>query len=206
MSIREAFDDFATLLAKRRASTRESVRALEDARSISDGDATDKGRLLEQASALVQVVLRDLDVAEEEMVVQNEALFDAQVEMAEAGARFKRMFDLAPACFLVSDPLGKILDANEASAALFNRDRNYLIGKPIAAFIDPDDRRAFRTALERTRASTSVEEWPVAILLTRHHAVEVLVAVRAVRDHHGKVESLYWILRDESARRSDDLL
>jgi two-component system phosphate regulon sensor histidine kinase PhoR len=45
------------------------------------------------------------------------------------------------------DEYGRIVDANAAAAHFLARRRQYLVGKPFAAFVDLADRRAFRSAI-----------------------------------------------------------
>ena len=48
---------------------------------------------------------------------------------------------------MVTDEVGKILDANNAAAALFGKLPMHVVGKPLPIFVTADDRREFRRAL-----------------------------------------------------------
>ena len=62
-------------------------------------------------------------------------------------AIFAEMLDEARDGLLELDANGTIVTANEAAANLLGRDRIHLLGKPFAAFVALDRRRAFRQAL-----------------------------------------------------------
>jgi PAS domain S-box-containing protein len=208
MSERQTFDAFADALQQRRQLVESSARTLATRASVS-GDAdggTAAPALWVEASALVEETLRSLTAAEAMLHAQNEALFDARLEMDEQGRRYQQLFEFAPAGYLVTDAAGRIRDINQAGAALLDRPRNALVGKSLTLFVAERERPAFRAALARLLRSRDVEEWAMRMTPARGAEVEVAATVRAVWDARGKVQALYWLLRDESARHPDDLL
>ena len=208
MSERQTFDAFANALQQRRRLAESSALSLAT-RARTSGDARGETMALDlwtEASALVEETLRSLSAAEAMLHVQNEALFDARIEMDEQGRRYRQLFEFAPAGYLVTDPAGRILEINQAGAGLLNRPPNYLVGKSLAVFVAERERGAFRAAVARLHGARDVEEWPMWMTPAGGPEVEVAASVRAVRDARGAVQALYWLLRDESARHPDDLL
>src|SRR6266545_1236093 len=96
---------------------------------------------LSSAARYLRLVEAELDVAKAE----NEA---------ERG-RYRDLFHFAPDGYMVTDPFGKITEANRAAAKILHVELRFLLRKPITVFIHADDRqRLFRrfTALRRDEA------------------------------------------------------
>lgn len=65
--------------------------------------------------------LFELEVLLEELLLQFEALYDAQGMLEESSAKVTEFFDLAPIPYFVLDQYGVILRANVAAARLLGR-------------------------------------------------------------------------------------
>src|SRR6266542_3311209 len=86
---------------------------------------------LSSAARYLRLVEAELDVARAE----NEA---------ERG-RYRDLFHFAPDGYMVTDPFGKVTEANRAAAKMLHVELRFLLRKPITVFIDGDDRqRLFR--------------------------------------------------------------
>jgi PAS domain S-box-containing protein len=59
--------------------------------------------------------------------------------------RFRSLFEAAPSALLVTDRNLKITEANAAAETLFDVPLRFLIGKPLPTFVEPQERRAFRS-------------------------------------------------------------
>ena len=57
--------------------------------------------------------------------------------------RYHQLFELTPYCYLVTDKLGIIKNANQTASTLLSIEKQYLIGKPIIVFIAPKYRQQF---------------------------------------------------------------
>ncbi|HMK63361.1 MAG TPA: PAS domain-containing sensor histidine kinase [Acidimicrobiales bacterium] len=109
----------------------------------------DPGRAVD----LVPEALESLSVSLEELAVTSEEL-EHQADELEATAmaanverrRYEELFDLAPDGYLVTDPLGRILEANQAAADLLGRPASGLLGRRMTGFLatSRDLGRAFR--------------------------------------------------------------
>ena len=96
-------------------------------------------------------VLEALEQAIEEIVVATETVQEQSDDLAgrqdalrAEADRFRRLFDLAPAGYIVTGIDGVVQYANAAASALLGRDSDALIGKPIAALLAMADRFAAR--------------------------------------------------------------
>jgi len=174
------------------------------------GDARDDQMgavLFAEAVALADATIEELSDAEAELVQQNEALFEAQLQLDETSRHYRSLFELAPAAYVVTTEDGVIREINETGSALLGRPRNFAAGKPLALFVAAgEERAAFRTALARLRGARDVQVWRMRLAPSTRPAADVIVSVRRVRDARGKRAWLYWLLRDETDRADDDLL
>ena len=67
------------------------------------------------------------------------------------------MFDCAPDGLLVTSSGGRIREANRFAARLLRVPRRDLLGRELALFVSPPQRRFFRSKLSRLRAGRSPE-------------------------------------------------
>jgi PAS domain S-box-containing protein len=150
----------------------------------------------------LDVAMEQLRVAQAELMAQNEELAAARDALDREHRRYQDLFDSAPDGYLVTDPLGKVLDANFAAASMLNLAVDQLTRKPLATYVAAEDKRAFRAGLlcvvngERERG-----EWTLRLQPRRRPAFEADVSVAPVRDHLGRVTTLRWMIRDVSERR-----
>ena len=165
-------------------------RARRFRRQAGDADLADT---LVGALDELDVTLEELRVAEEEVRTQQEAL-DAGRDLAEAEReRYQALFLLAPAAYLVTDPAGLIREANLRAVALLGVERRLVAGKPLALFVDIDDRSRFRDRLARI-AGEDMAEWRVRLRPRGGDPLPVAVSVAVGRDPAGSVRELRWLL------------
>jgi nitrogen fixation/metabolism regulation signal transduction histidine kinase len=134
----------------------------------------------------LQTALEELRVTEEELRTQNEELAAAREELDAQRRRYRALFEFAPDAYLVTDPTGKILEANRAAAALFHVRAQYLVGKPLLVFVHEEDRREFRERLGQPFYAA--------------------VTVGAERGAGGSVLGLRWLVRDVTAQKQAERL
>ena len=230
MESRESFEQFADALGGRRRRAQAMVRSLKRMAASADGGAsvdTDSDApafdglsaatratppsrpavVFDDAATLAEEAIEDLGDAELVLWQQNEALFEAQVQLDERSRHYQTLFELAPAAYVVTNGAGVILELNELASTLLHRPRNFAVGKPLALFVEAGAERAsFKRALDRLRTTDETQVWPVRLSPGGRGRVEVNVSVRAGRDDQGAATTLYWLLRDESALADADLL
>lgn len=148
-------------------------------------------------SAILVTSLEELKVAEEELVERTEALADLRDELEQRVRGAYQLFDLAPACLLVTDTYGTILDANRACQQLLKRDLASLERRPVARFIPIDDRRRFRDALGRVVANEGVNEWRLSLVRPTAGPLTVTATVCLVKGAGaGGQQRLFWSIRN----------
>jgi PAS domain S-box-containing protein len=126
---------------------------------------------------------------------------------SEEIADYRRLFDLAPDPYLVTDLTGRILEANDAAAALFAMPAAKLTGTPILQFIPPSGKRHAIERITALRMPGTVEEWEAQIVPERGDGVAVSIRVGGVATGPNTQRNLRWLLRDvtESNRNREAL-
>ena len=145
------------------------------------------------------LMLEELNVAEEEMRQQADELVMTRNEVEAERRRFVELFDEAPDAYLVTDEAGVVHEANNAAERMLQIDRGRLRGKPLAAMVDENFRRAFRLMLDLRCGAPEHIEFDTTIHPRGGTPIDVAVRIRR-RQGPGTPE-LRWILRDVTAQR-----
>jgi two-component system, cell cycle sensor histidine kinase and response regulator CckA len=74
-----------------------------------------------------------------ELEMQNEALRQSQLALAESRDRYRDLYEFAPVGYFTLDPEGKIDDVNLTAVSLLRKERKKLLQKPFVSLIDPVD-------------------------------------------------------------------
>jgi PAS domain-containing protein len=147
-------------------------------------------------SAILVSSLEELKVAEEELMERTEALADLRDDLEQRVRGARQLFDFAPACLVVTDTYGNILEANRAAQLLLKRDFSALERQPLARFIPADERRGFRDGLARITATEAVSDWRLQLIRPTDAPLMVSAAVHVARTAGAVSElRLFWSLR-----------
>ena len=121
-------------------SREELLSALEDAQADAERarSAAEQDRLM-----------HDLRVHQIELEMQNRELRKARSALEAASARYAELYDLAPVACVTLERDGCIREANLTATSLFGLERAELIGRPLSAFTDLEDRPALRNHVRR---------------------------------------------------------
>jgi PAS domain S-box-containing protein len=109
-------------------------------------------------------------------------------------AYFRKLFELAPAAYVVTDADLVIQDANSAAVRLLRRPLDHLAGKPLVQFIDTAEREVFRSMVAESLTAGKQLVQPLALQPVHGEEVEVLYSAVGVRDPQGKLTSVFWLL------------
>lgn len=88
----------------------------------------------------VKAVIHDLRVHQVELELQNEELRRAQEELQQVTSKYARLFDNAPAGYLIVDQSGRIIQANGTFGGLVGTDAGSLTGQSFFDLVTEDDR------------------------------------------------------------------
>ena len=162
---------------------------------------------LAEADEELNRALEELQVVDEELARQNRALELARQAMDVERRRYQDLFQFAPDGYLVTDLDGTVFEANRAAARLLGVPEQFLRGKPLAVFVAPEDRRAFRAELMHRLGETSrVEEMLVHLRPREGPAFRAALTVGVIADRDGAPSGLRWLVRDVSQRPAESSL
>jgi signal transduction histidine kinase len=163
-------------------------RRTEELRQLAAGAEGAPAELIEE----LELVLADAHRVRDQL----EASVRAEVKRSED------LFDLTPDAYIVSDGVGKIQEANDAVGALLGRNTG-LAGKLLAAYVHPDERRAFRRLLLRLSRGDAPEELELRLCAEPDRVVHI--AARAIAETSGDGDvRIRWLLRDVTPQRHRD--
>jgi PAS domain S-box-containing protein len=147
-------------------------------------------------------LLHELEVHQVELEMQNEELLRARLEVEEGLQRYTELFDFAPMGYVVLDPGGTIREANLEIGRMLGVERQDLLGRRFALFVDPGQRtnlaefigRVLGTGAEGV-ASAALE---VDLLRESDAALQVRLTASA---RSGATPAMLVALHDITARR-----
>ena len=179
--------------ARELRSARDRIAELQ--RRSGDGGRPGRG-LLPDALAELDVALEELSVTGEELRSQTDELTAARRALEAERQRYQELFESAPVAYLVTDPVGRVREANRAAAALLGVEQRFLTGKPLAAYVASGDRWAFRSTLSRLDRGEEerVADRPLRFRRRGGEVVGVAATVEAAPGPGGRA-TLRWVLR-----------
>jgi PAS domain S-box-containing protein len=125
---------------------------------------------------------------------------------AESSTYFARVFEDAPAAYIVTDPNMLIRDANKAAQRLLNRALAALRGKPIFSIVAKEERRAFHALTPELLDVQTVMTRPLRIQPARGETIDAFFSACTARNENGKPEAVFWIFMQPLESRNEDLL
>ncbi|OKH20601.1 Crp/Fnr family transcriptional regulator [Hydrococcus rivularis NIES-593] len=135
-----------------------------------------------------------LQVAVDELIAQTEKLAAIQMQLETERQNHKNLFDFLSEAHLVTDPRGKILQANQAAADLLKAELRFLLGKPLDIFFTPQERQTFPAKLSQVRQCDRAQKWRVDLQPRNGETMPVSLTVAPSRDASGKLIALNWNL------------
>mgnify|MGYP000030865930 CR=1 FL=1 len=149
----------------------------------------------------LQAVLEELQASEEEVRAQSEMLVEARHTIEAERQRYQELFEFAPDGYLVTDPTGRIQEANQAIAQLLKVSQAFMVGKPLAVFVEQGDRARFHLKLDELNQIDKIQNWEVRLRSQVCLPFDAALTVAAVRDSTGQLVHLRWSVRDITERK-----
>jgi PAS domain S-box-containing protein len=191
--------DTSDAFSRELRSARERIAELQRRAGVGPGPG---GGLLPEALAELDVALEELSVTGQELRSQTDELATTRAALEAQRQRYQELFESAPVAYLVTDPMGRIGEANRAAARLVGVDRRFLGGKPLAAYVASGDRWSFRTMVTRLQRGEDerVADRPLRLRRRGGEVVPVVATVAPVHDRQGELAGLRWLLRAPEAQ------
>ncbi len=139
---------------------------------------------------------RMLQLAAEELYLQNEELIRTRGLVESECQRYQNLFEFAPNAYLLTNIEGIIQEANCLATTLLNVPKHYLTGKPLINFVPLEERRRFRNELSEVSRSDSSRELLVKLQQRDGKFFHSALTVAAVRNQYKKPINLLWVLRE----------
>lgn len=162
-----------------------------------------KGRASTPRTTVVSYnrLVHDLQVHQEELEAQNQALREAQQLLEESRSRYAELYDLAPLGYVTLDGEGRIQEINLTGAAMLAIKRSRLIGLPFIRYVANEDKPVFREHLERCEAEN--ESRVTEMHLNRKGGSPLYVELHSVpiQDAAGKTKGCLTAMIDIAERK-----
>lgn len=142
-------------------------------------------------------LFEELDVANEELRTQHEALLASSVSAERDRAMYGKLFDAAPLPYLATDGDGAIRAANAAAAAILGVRVDRLVRKPLAVFIAAEQRAAFRATVRDLIATDGTTSLTLDLVCRDGVLRRVPCVVGATPPRRSQAGQLRWLLLDE---------
>ena len=147
-------------------------------------------------------IVQELRTAHEQLRRQETELRKSRQLLDAERERFRELFEVSPEGHVVTDVSGTVREANRRAAALLNIPMEYLLGKPLAVFIDAPEKHQFRLHIHRAHRHGAEEGWTTTIVPREGEKTRAFLSVSPVVDDRGSIVGLRWLIRDNSARRA----
>ena len=140
----------------------------------------------------VRKVLAELQVHQEELRAQNEAMRGAQASLEQSRQRYADLYDFAPIGYITLDAQGLIEEINLTATASVGLERSMVLGTPLLVYVVESDRQALLDHLRKCRTESSAL---VESELRLRHATGRLIPVRLSSRHedtrdHGRFRTV----------------
>jgi diguanylate cyclase (GGDEF)-like protein/PAS domain S-box-containing protein len=147
--------------------------------------------------------LKEFQVYQLELEMQNDALRNAQVELDAERARYFDLYDHAPMGYLTVREDGSILQANLTVAAMLGVVRDALVGQPIARFIFQEDQDIFHFLKNQLLKTGKLPLYELRMSKTGGSLFWVFMTATAVHDEDGET-TLRVVMNDITGRKAMD--
>ena len=139
----------------------------------------------------------ELANADEELRLQNAELSASREELERTNARYRDLFEGAPDGYIVTDPEGKILEANQAAARLLGCTTISLAQRQLSDLLPAIRIKGFC----RRRSTSSQSRWEGTVFPISGEPFWASMTAAASYDEDGIPVNLRWLIRDITDRK-----
>ncbi len=112
----------------------------------------------------VKRLLRELQVSQVEVKMQNEELRRVHEQLIESRDKYSSLYDAAPVGYFTLNKEGFVLEANLTAAILLGTTKTGLVHKPFSSFVSKDSYNAYYWHLERVFRSRSKQSCEIPLV------------------------------------------
>ncbi|MGI0494421.1 PAS domain-containing sensor histidine kinase [Alkalinema pantanalense CENA528] len=166
----------------------------------------------------VSIALEELETLAQKLRQHNQELIQARQSIEQERQRYQDLFNFAPDGYLVTDELGSIREANQATADLLQVYPEDLIDRSLIIFIHPADLAIYDRVIQQLRQVGQVRgcelrlchaaneycpqiENQVEEQVKKQVETWVELSVAVIHDRHGTGMTLRWLMRDITDRK-----
>ena len=146
-------------------------------------------------------LLHEIAVYQEELIVQNEALLQAQSELEHTRDRFVELYDFAPTSYITLDQDGVIRECNLTATNLFGTSKPALIGLPLVRFVVAPDRDHYVKFLRRCRSGKEMHVECELAIRAQNGRRDVQLLCRPHASGNRKVREFFTSIVDVTERK-----
>jgi PAS domain S-box len=149
-----------------------------------------------------QSLIRELQVHQIELEMQNEELRRAQIELEESRNRYAELYDFAPVGYFTLDKKSMIVEVNLTGAALLGIERQYLIRQQLFRYVARESYDVFHFYIKRLLESATQQTCELKMLKKdRTTFYAQLEGVAAFDSWNGELSYLKLAMFDIAARK-----
>lgn len=171
---------------------------LKELRQGTDKPSLPQKQLLAKALKEFSTIIENLKVASDALRQQTEEVAANRLTVESERQRYQELSEFSPSGYLVTDSEAVILEANKAAATLLSSSQDYLVGKPLEAFMVLATRPNFRNRIEQMQRGEKVTDWEIQIQPLEGKPILSTTNVAPVQNYKGQVVGLRWHLQDIS--------
>ncbi|OGP92339.1 MAG: hypothetical protein A2156_14745 [Deltaproteobacteria bacterium RBG_16_48_10] len=151
-------------------------------------------------------LIRELQVHQIELELQNEELREAQAVIEESRSRFFNLYDFAPVAYLTSNSKGMVLEANFKAAELLGIEKAALLRTPFSYFIPDNSKDIFSRLCRESLREPGKQTHELKLQKQNGNTIDVLMESVGGKYGEGKVNqvrSVIWDITDRKRREEE---
>ncbi|WP_052807758.1 PAS domain-containing hybrid sensor histidine kinase/response regulator [Methyloterricola oryzae] len=134
----------------------------------------------------LQRALAELQVHQHELELQNEELRSIQQNLEAARERYQDLFEVAPVGYITLSDTGVIQEVNLTAAALLDRPRAFLEGRPFFSCVDPDHSALYREHFSQHRKGLGTRSLELRLIKGDGQRFWARLILRRAQDKEGR--------------------
>ncbi len=158
-------------------------------------------RELQETNRRLETALHELGVQQEELLSQNETLKALHHDLENSRQQYRELYDLAPVGYFSLDDKGVIRRVNLTTCRMLAADRNLLLGKPLAHFLDNAAKPLLQNSMRQVFRGQSVT-FDALVTTNLGQSFHAEFSAAPLMDAQGGVKECQTTMTDISERKA----